>query len=156
MLTSHRDSLRRAREAGVRIASGSDGGVYGHDFTLELELLVGAGMSPGEAIVAATSRAAECLGWQDEIGAVKPGMKADLLVVNGDPTERHPRPARPAEPPCDQVRDLPRVQLTAERMLRAARAAAYQDPVRPPEGHGTVSLVVRAWLRGRAQRPRSS
>jgi imidazolonepropionase-like amidohydrolase len=87
MLVSHRDSLRRAREAGVRVASGSDGGVYGHDFTLELELLVGAGMSAGEAIVAATSRAAECLGWQDEIGAVKPGMKADLLVVAGDPTE---------------------------------------------------------------------
>jgi len=87
MLASHRDSVRRAREAGVRIACGSDGGVYGHDFTLELELLVGAGMSPGEAIVAATSRAAECLGWQDEIGAVKPGMKADLLVVDGDPTE---------------------------------------------------------------------
>jgi imidazolonepropionase-like amidohydrolase len=71
----------------VRIACGSDGGVYGHDFTLELELLVGAGMSPGEAIGSATSRAAECLGWQDEIGAVKPGMKADLLVVDGDPTE---------------------------------------------------------------------
>jgi len=87
MLASHRDSVRRAREAGVRIACGSDGGVYGHDFTLELELLVGAGMSPGEAIVAATSRAAECLGWRDEIGAVKPGMKADLLVVDGDPTE---------------------------------------------------------------------
>jgi imidazolonepropionase-like amidohydrolase len=87
MLAGHRSSLRRAREAGVRIACGSDGGVYGHDFTLELELLVGAGMSPGEAIVAATSRASECLGWQDEIGAVKPGMKADLLVVRGDPTE---------------------------------------------------------------------
>ena len=64
------------------------------------------------------------------------------------PDRGHPRPARPAERPCDQVRDLPRFQLTAERMLRAARAAADQDPVRPPEGRGTVSLVVRRMVAG--------
>ena len=87
MLASHRDSVRRARQAGLRIACGSDGGVYGHDFTLELELLVGAGMSPLEAITAATSKAAACLGWQDEMGTVREGMTADLLVVDSDPTQ---------------------------------------------------------------------
>jgi imidazolonepropionase-like amidohydrolase len=84
---SHADSVRRARDAGVRIACGSDGGVYGHDFTFELELLASAGLSPAETIVATTSGAAECLGWQDEIGVVKPGLKADLLVVSGNPLE---------------------------------------------------------------------
>lgn len=86
MLAPHRDSVRRAREAGVRIACGTDGGVSGHDVGLELELLVAAAMPASEAIAAATSRAAECLGWQNEIGVVGPGMNADLLIVNGDPT----------------------------------------------------------------------
>jgi imidazolonepropionase-like amidohydrolase len=82
---SHAATVRKAREAGVRIACGSDSGVYGFGFALELELLVATGMSPAEAIAAATSRAAECLGWQDEIGRIHPGMKADLLIVPGDP-----------------------------------------------------------------------
>jgi imidazolonepropionase-like amidohydrolase len=82
---AHRASFERAVEAGVRIASGSDAGVYGHDFKRELELLVDAGLSPGEAIVAATSRAAECLGWDGELGRVEPGLQADLLVVDGNP-----------------------------------------------------------------------
>ncbi len=83
---SHATTVQKAREAGVRIACGSDSGVYGFGFALELELLVAAGMAPAEAIGAATSRAAECLGWQDEIGRIEPGMKADLLIVPSDPT----------------------------------------------------------------------
>ncbi len=83
---SHRESVRRAHAAGVRIASGSDGGVYDHDFTLELELLAAAGLPAGEVIAAATSRAAECLGWAADMGAVVPGRRADLLIVDGDPT----------------------------------------------------------------------
>ena len=51
----------------------------------ELELLVGSGTAPMQAIVAATSRAAELLGLADQIGVVKPGYLADLLVVRGDP-----------------------------------------------------------------------
>lgn len=87
IILSHADSFRRAREAGVRITCGSDAGVYGHNFALELELLVSAGMSPREAIACATSKAAECLGWQREIGTISPGMRADLLLLKGDPTE---------------------------------------------------------------------
>ncbi|HEX7972870.1 MAG TPA: amidohydrolase family protein, partial [Anaerolineales bacterium] len=70
MVPAHRDSVRRAQRAGVRIACGSDGGVYGYDVILELELLVGAGLAPSEALVAATSSAAACLGWDDRLGAV--------------------------------------------------------------------------------------
>jgi imidazolonepropionase-like amidohydrolase len=51
----------------------------------ELELLVGSGLTPMQAIVAGTSRAAELLGLADRIGAAKPGYYADLLIVGGDP-----------------------------------------------------------------------
>lgn len=84
MKESHRASFDRARAGGVRIASGSDAGVYDFDFKRELELLVEAGMSPSDAIVAATSDAAECIGAAGEVGAVRPGLLADLLVVEGD------------------------------------------------------------------------
>jgi imidazolonepropionase-like amidohydrolase len=87
MRKSHRASLERAHEAGVRIACGSDAGVYGFDFARELELLVDAGVAPGAAIAAATSKAAECLGWSDRIGTVAAGLQADLLVVDGNPDE---------------------------------------------------------------------
>jgi imidazolonepropionase-like amidohydrolase len=86
MHPSHVDSFRRAREAGVRIAMGSDSGAYGHHVGLELELMVEAGMTPGEAIMTGTLRSAECLGWSAELGTVERGKRADLLVLNGDPT----------------------------------------------------------------------
>src|SRR5581483_3086877 len=85
MKESHRASFQRALDAGVRVACGSDAGVYGYDFKHELELLVDAGMSAGEAIGAATSRAADCLGIADEVGTLAPGKRADLLVVDGNP-----------------------------------------------------------------------
>ena len=78
-----------AASAGVRVAAGTDTpnpfvlpGQSMHD---ELELLVSSGLTPMQAIVAGTSRAAELLGLADRIGAVKPGYFADLLVVRGDP-----------------------------------------------------------------------
>jgi imidazolonepropionase-like amidohydrolase len=83
---AHRESFARARNAGVRIASGSDAGVYNHDFSRELELLVEAGMTPSEAVLTATASAAECLGLKDRVGRVEEGLTADLLVVDGDPT----------------------------------------------------------------------
>jgi imidazolonepropionase-like amidohydrolase len=86
IVPAHQESVARAREAGVRIACGSDGGVYGHDPARELQLLVETGLSPAEAIVSATSAAAACLGWAADMGSVAPGMRADLLVVDGDPT----------------------------------------------------------------------
>ena len=60
----------------------------------ELELLVGSGTAPMQAIVAATSRAAELLGLADQIGVVKPGYLADLLVVRGDPASSITAPVR--------------------------------------------------------------
>ena len=78
-------SMRSARQAGVRIALGSDGEtVSGQDTALELVRMVHHGLSPSEALRSATSVAAEAIGLQNHIGTVQAGKLADLLVVDGD------------------------------------------------------------------------
>jgi imidazolonepropionase-like amidohydrolase len=82
----HRDSLRRAHEAGVKIAMGTDAGVMAHGTNLrELGLMVDAGMTPMEAIVATTKTAAECLGWHDRLGTIEAGKLADIIICQIDP-----------------------------------------------------------------------
>jgi imidazolonepropionase-like amidohydrolase len=81
-------SVRAALEAGIPIAMGTDAGVpfvrHG-DNAIELALMVEAGLSPMQSIVASTSNAARALGLQDEIGSVEVGKCADLLLIDGDP-----------------------------------------------------------------------
>jgi imidazolonepropionase-like amidohydrolase len=82
----HAESLRRAVAAGVRIAAGTDAGGHGHPSNaLEIECLVKAGLTPLQALRAATGWAAECLGLDRDIGTVEEGKLADLVVVAGDP-----------------------------------------------------------------------
>ena len=77
--------------AGVPIVLGTDAGnlyvFHGPAVHRELALLVRAGLTPADAIDAATERAAEALG-RDDLGEVRPGRRADLLVVDGNPAER--------------------------------------------------------------------
>jgi imidazolonepropionase-like amidohydrolase len=85
---SHARAFKLAREAGVRIASGSDTGVPGTEFggnAGELGFLVGHGLTPHEALLAATRDAAAVLGWQDRLGTLEEGKLADLILVDGDP-----------------------------------------------------------------------
>jgi imidazolonepropionase-like amidohydrolase len=85
-LTITGKALERAVPAGVRIAFGTDAGISMHGRNAdEFELLVKHGMTPASAIVAATTNAAELLGLADEVGALRPGMAADLVAVDGDP-----------------------------------------------------------------------
>lgn len=80
------DMARRAHEAGVQIAFGTDSGVSAHgDNAQEFALLVRAGLTPLEAIQAATIGSAEHLQIEDEVGRLAPGMAADLIAVRGDP-----------------------------------------------------------------------
>jgi imidazolonepropionase-like amidohydrolase len=82
----HRDSVARALESGVKVVAGTDAGGHGHpNNAAELPLLVAAGLTPMQALQAATSRAAECLGLQGEIGTIEKGKWADLVLVEGDP-----------------------------------------------------------------------
>ncbi|HVB16819.1 MAG TPA: amidohydrolase family protein, partial [Stellaceae bacterium] len=82
----HVASIRRALELGVKVVAGTDAGGHGHPANAgELECLVKSGMTPMQAIQAGTGWAAECLGQEDELGTVKPGRLADLVVVDGDP-----------------------------------------------------------------------
>ena len=85
---AHADSVRRAHEAGVRIAMGTDCGVGAHGSNLEeLELMEQAGMSPLDTLHATTGSAAELLDVATDRGTIRPGQRADLVVVDGDPDD---------------------------------------------------------------------
>jgi imidazolonepropionase-like amidohydrolase len=87
-LRSKRDTMKAAIEAGVTIVNGSDVGVFAHgDCARELELLVDYGLTPAQALRAATSTAAAALHLGTKVGAVKAGLLADLVAVEGDPTK---------------------------------------------------------------------
>jgi imidazolonepropionase-like amidohydrolase len=82
------DAFRRAAEAGVRVAMGTDCPVAPHGTNLrELQLMAENGYSPPQALVAATSSAAELMGVHHELGTLEPGKRADVVVVSGDPFE---------------------------------------------------------------------
>jgi imidazolonepropionase-like amidohydrolase len=85
---AHLDSFHRAREAGVRIAAGNDGGTpfnQADNLASELERMVAAGMSCVEALATAHSAASDLLRMADQIGTVEPGKLADLVVLDADP-----------------------------------------------------------------------
>ncbi|MCA1644804.1 MAG: amidohydrolase family protein [Chloroflexi bacterium] len=86
VMADHQASFRLAVERGVRIAMGTDTGVGPHGTNAEeLELMVEAGMTPMQAIVATTRTAAECMRIAHLTGTLEVGKRADVLGVDGDP-----------------------------------------------------------------------
>ena len=84
----HVRSLQMALEYGVTVTAGTDEGGWEHGNNAhELTCLVEAGMTPMQAIVAATSDAAKCMGLESQIGSIEKGKRADLILVDGNPLD---------------------------------------------------------------------
>lgn len=85
-IEAHSESIRKAYQAGVKIAMGTDAGVMPHGTNLrELGLMCDIGMSPMETLVATTRVAADCLGWSDRVGTLEAGKLADVVIASSDP-----------------------------------------------------------------------
>jgi imidazolonepropionase-like amidohydrolase len=86
-LGAKRESFRLALAAGVPICMGGDVGVYTHgDNAREMELMVEYGMTPAQVMIAATSANARFFHVDDRVGRITPGLLADLVAFDGDPT----------------------------------------------------------------------
>ncbi len=82
---AQREGFRKAVRAGVKIAFGTDAGVYPHGLNArQLPYMVRYGMTPMAAVQSATIVAAQLIGWQDRVGSIAPGKYADLVAVPGD------------------------------------------------------------------------
>jgi imidazolonepropionase-like amidohydrolase len=105
VIETHLESFRRAVEAGVRIAMGTDSGITPHGRNLrELSLMADGGMPPRDVLIATTRSAAELLGVAEERGTLEPGKVADFVVVDGDPFDLAGLPDRIAAVYLDGVR----------------------------------------------------
>src|SRR5258708_38589755 len=80
-----RDNFRKAFQAGVKMAFGTDAGVYPHgDNAKQFFYMVKYGMTPAQAIQAATVNAADLIGRSKDIGSIAPARFADIIAVEGD------------------------------------------------------------------------
>ena len=115
------EALQGFLKAGVAVVAGNDAGLPHTGFGCfwrELESLVAGGMTPLQAIAAATQTAARAIGMQDRIGAIQTGRQADLLVVDGDPTA--------------DISALARVRLVVQAGRVVYRKAAPRCQLAPP------------------------
>jgi imidazolonepropionase-like amidohydrolase len=84
----HAEQFRKQLAAGVPMAVGSDVGPFPHgEQALELELMVKYGMTPAEVLKADLLNSSKLLGWEGQIGELKPGFFADVIAVAGDPIQ---------------------------------------------------------------------
>lgn len=83
-----RVGFTRAIRAGVKIAYGTDAGVYPHgNNARQLSYYVDHGLSPTQAIQSTTRWPSELMGWKDSVGSLSPGTYADLVIVEGNPLD---------------------------------------------------------------------
>ncbi|MBU6269429.1 MAG: amidohydrolase family protein [Sphingomonadales bacterium] len=83
---AQREGFRKAVKAGVKLTFGTDAGIYPHGLNArQFRYMVQWGMTPLQAIRAATLTSAEMLGWQADVGSLTPGHYADMIAVGSDP-----------------------------------------------------------------------
>jgi len=83
---TQRENFQKAAKAGVKLAYGTDAGVYPHGWNAkQFAHMVKWGLTPTQAIQTATVNAADLLGWNDKVGVIAPGAFADIIAVDGDP-----------------------------------------------------------------------
>lgn len=103
-MKSYLDNVRTAKESGVRIGTGTDTNnpkmIFGRSVHRELELLVQAGLTPGDALLSATGNAARALHVDKDLGTIEPNKLADIVVVEGQPWE--------------QITDIGKIQLVIQ------------------------------------------
>ncbi len=88
VMPAARKNVARAFANGVKVAFGTDAAVYPHGLNAhEFAVMVKLGLSPLQAIQAATVNDADLLGWSDKIGTIEPGKWADIIAVDGDPVK---------------------------------------------------------------------
>ena len=86
--TRQRESFSLAVKMGAKVVYATDSGVYPHgDNGKQFARAVRFGMTPAQAIMSATSLSAELLGWEDRVGAIEPGLYADIIAVDGNPLD---------------------------------------------------------------------
>jgi len=88
VMPAARKNVAHAFASGVKVAFGTDAAVYPHGLNArEFAVMVKLGLTPLQAIQAATVNAADLLGWSDKIGGIDPGKWADIIAVDGDPLQ---------------------------------------------------------------------
>jgi imidazolonepropionase-like amidohydrolase len=81
-----RENFQKALQAGCKMGFATDAGVYPHGWNAkQLKTMTLWGMTPMQAIQAATVSDAEIMGWSDRVGRLAPGYYADIVAVDGDP-----------------------------------------------------------------------
>jgi imidazolonepropionase-like amidohydrolase len=86
VMPAARRNIARAFAAGVKVGFGTDAAVYPHGLNAhEFAVMVKLGLTPLQAIQAATINDADLLGWSDKVGTIEPGKWADIVAVDGDP-----------------------------------------------------------------------
>ena len=86
IIPAAKKNMAKAFHAGVRVALGTDAGVYPHGLNGgEFWAMVELGLTPTQALQSGTTNAADLMGWSDRIGAIREGMFADMVAVKGDP-----------------------------------------------------------------------
>ena len=86
VMPAARKNIAHAFASGVKVAFGTDAAVYPHGLNAhEFAVMVKLGLTPLEAIQAATTNAADLLGWSDKVGTIEAGKWADMVAVDGDP-----------------------------------------------------------------------